>query len=132
MSNGSDFRKLVDRLDEVVDDFGNPTKYFIMAGGGISEPYGSKTVNTPAEAIGHFFAYTEHAPTDVSIDGNEEDMLELINWAKANKELVGDMMTKYGADEIYHKERFLDNIDKAKLNQGFDEDSFTVYPFDRG
>lgn len=109
-------------------------KYNVVAGGGISDINGFTGTNNPEEAIKIWCQMQESNPTNVSIVAKSNDSIELLNWAKNNKEKVSEMMEQYNVNNIYNIDYILNSLDNAKgVYQAYDRmGGDQVDPFSMG
>jgi hypothetical protein len=114
---------------------GEDMKYSVSAGGCISEFQGSKGTNSPEEAIRMWCQEQNNNPTEVSINAKSADSVELLNWAKANKDKVKEIMESTGAGEVYKIDYLIDQslnrasgVSESSDKYGGDQ----VFPFCQG
>lgn len=100
----------------------NGIKYDIVAGGGITDVEDFKSTNDPKEAIKMWCELQQAMPMNVSIIAQSAASVELINWAKANKEEIKKMIEESGVDKIYKTEYILNSIDRSQgVPSSYDE-----------
>ena len=100
----------------------NGIKYDIVAGGGITDVEDFKSTNDPKEAIKMWCELQQAMPMNVSIIAQSAASVELINWAKANKEEIQKMIEESGVDKIYKTEYILNSIDRSQgVPSSYDE-----------
>ena len=105
------FRKLLDEITKIDE---KSKRYFVMAGGGVSEPYTSKEASSPEAAVRMWFRFQNIRSLDVWIDATPEDGEELLSWAKANKEKIRKIASEF--KHPFNIDVWLEGIDNAKID----------------
>lgn len=107
--------------------------FFVQAGGGVTEPYADKTFADPEKAIEQWFKWQKVRGLDVWISASVEDGEVLLAWAKANKDKIRAIASKY--EHPYNIDLWLDNIDTGYVDTTEIDAGFlagTVSPFEGG